>query len=253
MNECAVIAHGLAQATLEDIGRLRKDPGPGRPAALDHQIMKYADEHTVLALAAMLDGRTRLPADTDCSSWGVVAAPRWPGRLGIAGALEKFHDVGARGVSALLIPTLCLHSLSGTISLVFGMHGPNFGVGGGLAAVADGLVSAIMVQCEQRPPGVWLIFTEWNVEPGQIGAAVTPKLTALMLALAPADHPSALGQLRLHPTDIVPMEPACPRLTELVDHVTSGTDQPWSVRLDWGVEVTVRWATAGSRKLQSAA
>src|SRR5580692_3155993 len=131
MDECAIIGHGMASATQESIAQLRKDPGPRRPATLEHQLLRHADEHTVLALAAMLDGLAKFPSPIDMSRWGVVAAPRWPGRFGTATAIERLRADGPRGVSPLAIPTLCLHALSGTVSLVFQMRGPNFGVGGG--------------------------------------------------------------------------------------------------------------------------
>src|SRR5438105_12579195 len=117
-DECAIVAWGTARATLEGIGRLRKELGPARPKTMDFQLLKHADEHTVLALAAMLDGLTAFPPDYDFGDWGVVAAPRWPGRSGTACALERYRADGPRGVSPMAIPNVCLHSPSGTVSLV---------------------------------------------------------------------------------------------------------------------------------------
>jgi hypothetical protein len=240
-DECAIVGIGVAQATLEEIARLRKDPGPGRPATLEFQVLKHADEHTVLALSAMLKGLAGFPPEAHFRDWGVVAAPRWPGRLAIAGSLEKYHSDGARGVSPLLIPNLCLHSLSGTVSLAFRMRGPNFGVGGGLASVPDGLLAGLNVQLEHRPPGTWVLFTEWDLEPGQIGAQQTPRASALALALGPVAETPSARRLLLRPTSAPPKAPAYPRLAGLVDFLSrpfSG-QASWSCALDWGMELAL--------------
>ncbi len=242
MDECAILAFGMIGATAEEIALLRKDPGPGRPKALEFQILKHADEHTVLALAAMLRALTAFPADFPFGEWGVVAAPRFPGRTGTNNALERFRADGARGVSPLAIPNVCLHSLSGTVSLVFAMRGPNFGVGGGLANVADGLVTGLSVQLEQQPPGTWVILSEWDREPGQVGTqGRPPRACALALALAPtASAPTArrLGFRRAAATP--PARPACPRLTELTDYlVAAPPGSSWSCTLDWGMELVL--------------
>ena len=79
----------------------------------------------------------------------------------------------------MAIPNVCLHSMSGTISLAFAMRGPNFGVGGGLASVADGLLTGLGVQLEHRPPGTWVVLTEWDFEPGQMPG--TPHAHAVAL------------------------------------------------------------------------
>jgi hypothetical protein len=246
MDECAVFGVGFAQATLEEIARLRKNPGPGRPATLEFQVLKHADEHTVLALSAMLNGLASFPPEAHFGDWGVVAAPRWPGRLGTAGGLEKYHADGARAVSPLIIPNLCLHSLSGTVSLVFQMRGPNFGVGGGLACVPDGLLAGLNVQLEHRPPGTWVLFTEWDVEPGQVGpgqvgSEQTPRASALALALGPIAQTPSARRLKLRPTSARSKRPAYPRLAGLVDFLLcpSSGQTCWSWTLDWGMELVL--------------
>jgi hypothetical protein len=240
MDECAIVGYGMAQATSDEIAQLRRDPGPGRPKAMEFQVLKHADEHTVLALAAMLNGLTIFPPEMQFGDWGVVAAPRWPGRFGTANALERYRADGPRGVSPMAIPNLCLHSLSGTVSLVFQIRGPNFGVGGGLACVADGLLAGLNVQLEQRPSGTWVIFSEWDVEPGQVDARAVPRARALALALRSMEAAPSSRRLRLRPTQNVPLEPACPRLAGLTEYLHAAADTtPWKCPLDWGMELEI--------------
>jgi hypothetical protein len=277
MDACAILGWGIAQATLEDIAHLRKDPGPGRPATMDYQLLKHADEHTVLALAAMLNGVASVSqtyssplreeggpvGERRFGDWGVVAAPRWPGRFGTACALERYRADGPRGVSPMAIPNLCLHSLSGTVSLAFQMRGPNFGVGGGLANVNDGLVAGLLVQLEQKLPGTWVILSDWDVEPGQLDARATPCARALALALGPVEQAPfgrrlalrAIGaetdagtsrQVRNRATTTESAETSCPRLAGLIEHLqcSAGTTSPWKSQLDWGAELVL---AGGSR------
>ena len=241
-DECAILGFGEARATLDEIAHLRKDPGPGRPKALEHQLLKHADEQTVLALVAMMRAVTALP-NVHFGEWGVVAAPRWPGRFGTATALERYQADGARGVSPMAIPNVCLHSMSATISLAFTMRGPNFGVGGGLAAVTDGLLTGLGVQLEQRPPGTWVIFTEWDSEPNQEHGA--PHARALALAIGPAGELPTARRLLVQPLIHSPMNLAYPRLAGLADYLSrpAAVGDPWSCVLDWGMELVVTQGT----------
>jgi hypothetical protein len=241
-DECAIAGFGVAEATFDEIAHLRKDPGPARPEAMSFQILKHADEHTVLALAAMLNGLAALPSDTHFGDWGVVAAPRWPGRLGTANALERYRADGSRGVSPMTIPTVCLHSLSGTVSLAFGMRGPNFGVGGGLTSVADGLLAGLGLQLERRLPGTWVIFSEWSAEPGQAATPTAPRACALALALCSVSSPlSSRRRLLLRSTPNTAKRPPSPRLADLVLHLRGRNlpPGPWRCRLDWGREIVL--------------
>ncbi|HWY87031.1 MAG TPA: hypothetical protein VNX28_09920 [Gemmataceae bacterium] len=239
MDECAIVGFGTAQATLPGIAQMRKDPAPGRPSTMEFQVLKHADEHTVLALAAMLDGVSAVPGSAPFAEWAVVAAPRWPGRFGTATAIERYRADGARGVSPLAIPNVCLHSLSGTVSLVFQMRGPNFGVGGGLSSIADGLLAGLGLQLEHQPPGTWVIFSEWDVEPGQVDAHGEPRARALALALGPVTQAPSARRLRLRPTRGVPPKPVCPRLAGLTDCLLDPATTPWMCTLDWGMELSI--------------
>src|SRR5262249_3045550 len=83
---CAVVAHGSYRATLAEAtaGRRAGAAPPVRPAG--GPALRTADEQTVAGLSALLGA---LEAQPDGPDWGVVAAPRYLGRLITATALER--------------------------------------------------------------------------------------------------------------------------------------------------------------------
>jgi hypothetical protein len=246
MDACAIIGFGTAQASMEEFARLRKDPGPTRPEAMEHQILKHADELTVLALVAMMNGLAGFPPGSNFADWAVVAAPRWPGRFGTIRALDGLKADGIRGVSPMTIPHHVLHALSGTVSLVFAMRGPNFGVGGGQTCIRDGLLASLSVQLEQQPPGTWVIFSEWDVEPGQVGATDMPQARALALALGSVAQAPNNRRLLLRPSAGSNRHPEHQRLGGLIDFVGADCNPTadaarlaWHCALDWGMELVM--------------
>jgi hypothetical protein len=245
-DECAVAAVGTARATLDEIARLRKDPGPRCGRCLDLQCLRHADEQTVVGMAALLRALATLPVATPLTGWGVVAAPRWPGRVGTVRALDKYQADGPRSASALIIPNLCLHSMSGSLSLALGMTGPNFGIGGGLANVADGLLGGLLIQLEQDLPGTWVVLSAWEVEPTPEGNPISPSVAnAVALALVPPEAWAASAwRLRLEPAACPGKQSAPAPLTVLCDYLAapSGPREPWSCSLDWGMELVLQAA-----------
>ena len=188
---------------LEELSALRKQPGPLAGRRLAPSLLKHAEEQTVLAVAAIL----RIIAaagwqERDFSDWAVIAAPRFPGRLSLAPALEKFQKRGAASVSPLIVPTLSLHAMAGTLSLVLGAHGFHFGVGGGHDHLAEALLCALAFGEDSDVPGVWVVATEWEPEPipEPSGASRVPAVgTAIALGLAPRGGQAARWRLRLAP------------------------------------------------------
>jgi hypothetical protein len=203
---CGVEAFGVVRTALAEMPALRKDPGPlpDRPGLASP--LRTADDQTIAALAAVLRAaaspalRGRALAD-----WGVVGAPRFPGRLTAGAAIFRFSHRGALGMSPLIIPTLSLHSMAGTLSLLLGLRGPHFGVGGGPGHVGEGLLAALALHEEGAAPGVWLALTECDPEPAPddlgkpqapadviaVALALTPAAAALQLRLRPAAAPAA--------------------------------------------------------------
>jgi hypothetical protein len=245
-DSCDVAVIGILEASLDDMAALRKCPGPPHQNDQDFSCLKYADEHTVLGLGAVLHALTRLPRVEPLDSWGVIAAPRWPGRLGTAHAIAKYRANGPRSISPVAVPNLCMHAMSGTISMALGMHGPNFGVGGGLASVADGLLAGLVVQLEHRLPGTWLVLSEWDVEPGSRPDDTIPTARALALALVTPGAGDAGWRLRLQATASPSPHLACPRLAELTQFLAAPRrpERAWSCTLDWGMELVVTGAAA---------
>ena len=168
----SIRAHAVVRASPRRLEALRRDPGIDlRPALLRH-----ADDQSVLGLAAVLAAMRagKLTAET-CSSWGILAAPRYLGRTVLTAAIPRFVAEGAWAVSPHLVPQQSTHAVAGVISQLLAMRGPSLGIGGGPGAgVEAALASAAWLQIESIP-GLWLVMTGWNQEPapdeqGQIPA-----------------------------------------------------------------------------------
>ncbi|MFO0956539.1 MAG: hypothetical protein U0800_03620 [Isosphaeraceae bacterium] len=162
---CPVVAYGVARAPLDEVAALRKAPGPPGGPKFPPSMLKHADEQTALALSAVLHAHARFGLEGRIGpDWGVVAAPRYLGRLQTMFHIDRYRRQGASTVSPLIIPHLSLHSPSGTVSLAMGLHGPNFGVGGAHGHLAEGLLSALTL-ADEGIPGAWLVATAWDPEP----------------------------------------------------------------------------------------
>lgn len=134
----------------------------------------------------------------DFSDWGVLGAPIFFGRGGNAGALKRYAEEGAFGISPQMIPHWSQHALPGTISMVLKSYGPNFAVGNGPEAFGEGIMLAASVLSEKRLPGLWLVLTRHAPEFLPIhdvsGSGASEVLCeAAALALTPVD--GAAGSL----------------------------------------------------------
>lgn len=164
---CAVTAWGVTRAGVDTLKALRHDPGPVPGGPLPASFLKHADDQTVAGLAAVLRAIDRHGlAGTDFNAWGVLAAPRFLARATVAHAVKRFQLEGAWGVSPHVIPHRSLHSVSGTVSQALKIHGPNHGVGGGPSGAAKAMLAAAAMVGDPRLPGLWLVLTGWNWEPG---------------------------------------------------------------------------------------
>jgi hypothetical protein len=185
-------AHAALSVPPEELPARRQNPGP---TALPAGLLKHADEQTVAGLAAVCRAaHDRGLGAAGCADWGVLAAPRFLGRTALAAALQRFDEEGAWGISPHLIPHRSLHSVSGTVSQALGLHGPNFGVGGGPDAAAEALLLAATVLAAGRVPGLWLVVTGGLPEadlpdplPASAQAGATLSWQAVALALVPGD------------------------------------------------------------------
>jgi hypothetical protein len=161
----AVTCQGGYAAAMPDIALLRQRPLPFAQSSLPASFLRHADEQTVVGLASVGQAvAARSGSLSDYRDWGVIAAPRYQGRVVLADAVERFGREGAWCVSPHLIPHRSLHSQSGTVSLALGSHGPNFGVGGGPGGFAEALIVGAALLADRNLPGVWLLATGWEPE-----------------------------------------------------------------------------------------
>jgi hypothetical protein len=183
---CDVSAHGCARIAPEELPAFRQKPGPAGGVSVPAGLLKHADDQTVAGMAAVLQAIAAGGlGQTSFTEWGVLAAPRFFGRVAMIGLIHRFAIEGAWGVTPHLIPHRSLHSLSGTISQALKIHGPNLGIGGGPGALTEALWTATAMLHGDRLPGVWMVVTAWSPEPcGEAGEPIPPDSRCLGLALA---------------------------------------------------------------------
>lgn len=171
---------------MEMLPALRQRPGPGIGESLPATFLRHADEQTVAALAAVLHAiRDSGATIGDFTDWGVVAAPCFLGRAMLAAALQRLAAEGAWGISPHLIPHRSQHAMSGTISQVLKIFGPNLGAGGGPGSLVEALLAGSVLLDGNQLPGVWVVATEWEPEaiPDTSGQ-INPEAVCCALALA---------------------------------------------------------------------
>jgi hypothetical protein len=187
----SLTAHGVVQALPDELVVLRKKPWPGDDAFLPANFLKHSDDQTVAGVAAVFRAIHAFQLDrASFANWGVLAAPRFLGRLAMAGALKKIFAEGAWSVSPHLIPNQALHALAGTLSIALHIHGPNFGVGGGWDSPSEIFMAAAALLTDRELPGLWLVLTAWDPEPvpDKDGRNSLPSVCrAVALALTPPE------------------------------------------------------------------
>jgi hypothetical protein len=246
---CRLRAFGIVAAPANTVGELRHNPGPPLRQRLSPVLLKYSDEQTVVGLAAVLSAVHRFGMQkVDFTDWGVIAAPRWLGRLKLVTALHKFERKGAPSASPMLVPHLSLHAVSGTITQVLGSHGVNFGVSSGPDNVAEGLQAAVSVLSAGRLPGLWLVLTGWDPEPAPDdhgGCATCAGCRGVALALEPSEDFSG-PCLRVHTTSPAHAPGEATSLTGLAEFLTSGEGGTWGCPLEWGGWAELTGAETGA-------
>lgn len=163
---CAVLARGAAIVPFGDIAAHRKVPGPLGRRTLAPSLLKHADHQTVVAIVAVLRAVHDAGwAERSFAEWGVIAAPRFLGRVPGAAAMQKFKAQGVPSMSPLIIPTLSLHSTAASVSLALKTQGFSYGVGGGHGHLAEALLCALAAAEDNGVPGVWVVVTQFSPEP----------------------------------------------------------------------------------------
>jgi hypothetical protein len=164
--EAGVTAWAAVSVPWPQIDPLRPQPGPVHVKPVGPKTLRFADEQTIAGMAALLHAiHNHGWHDRSFADWGVLGIPRFLGRTVTASNITRSKTEPGFSISPHIIPNQCLHSLSGAVSVALGIHGPNFGVGGGPQAVAEGLTTGLSVLNENRLPGLWLIFTGFDPEP----------------------------------------------------------------------------------------
>lgn len=191
---CAVEAYGVARAPIEEIAALRKSLGALNGRKLPPSLLKHADHQTVLGIAAVSKAMSDFGwHDRSFDEWGVVAAPRFLGRLNSAAAIQRYRQSGVTGISPLIVATLTLHAVAGSLSLALQAHGFNYGVGGGHGHLAEALLAGLAARDDNGAAGVWVVATQFSPEPapnasGQNSAPSVGYAVALAIAAAGADR-----------------------------------------------------------------
>ncbi len=202
---CDLAAFAAVRLPLETLPDVRRRPepvfGPGHSASF----FKHLDEQTVAGLAAVCRAVRDHGLDpTAFRDWGVLAAPHFLGQPLMVNSVLRFRAEGAWGVSPHVIPHHSLHSISGTVSQVFKIHGPNLGVGGGTGGTCEALLAAAAWLGRRRVPGAWVVLTTLDPPVNLGDEGEVPPRTAcvgLALALQPARTKPAGARLRFLPGD----------------------------------------------------
>ncbi len=263
--DAAILAAGSAAVRLGEFATLRKQPPKFGDVELAGHFLKHADEQTIVALQAI--GRAIEQFDLDprtMTQWGIVAAPRYIGRLAGASILERFARQGGSGVPAHAVAQNSLHSISGAANIALGLHGPNVGVGGGPWAIGDGVAAALTLFDTAHVPGLWLLLTEFDPEPlpDDAGQPLNSSVChAVALALIPAAASCGgmeESHLTLRPGTAATRaavarwpEPTVAEIAACTRAAARGLTSRWACWLPWGGRVELRLESA--RRLARAA
>ncbi len=250
----AVAAFGLFEGDTDALAPLRRAHGTAGPVRLTASFHRHSDDQAVACLEAVFRAiRSGMASDRPLENWGVVAAPRYLGRLALARAIPIFDADGPGTASPFLITHHSLHSVASTISVALGLRGPCIGAGGGEGCLAEGLVTALSLFDEGSPPGLWAVFSEWSPEPlpdGEGRNTVPSVCRAVALALLPR-APEASGlQLRLQEEHAGPTTATVAGLARFLEGVSlPGGPRRWACPLKWGgcVELRGRMEGRGGR------
>jgi hypothetical protein len=164
---------------------------------LPHAFVRHAEDQTIAALVVVLQALNSLPEPLpQAEQWGVLAAPEYFGREATLAALRRYSQEGPSAISPHLIPNHCLHSLAGSLSVLLGCHGPNYGVGGGPGQFLDLLLAGFCEIAQGVVPGYWLVATGWRQGIRELGAMAAESEVCLALALAVCSTSTAVNGCR---------------------------------------------------------
>jgi hypothetical protein len=238
---CAIGGHAFVTSACSALATLRDAaPPPGAPA-LPPRFLRHSDEHTVVAMRAVLEAIAACAEPPPSDRVAIVAAPCQSGRIVAARSLAQLAVGGAVTVSPHLVPQASLHSVAGAVSVGLGLHGPHLGVGGGPDALVEGLVTAASLLAPASGcDAAWFIATDWETEPvlDAVGAPTgDPVCRALALALVPPAAAPARPTLLIGPASTAIAPEADVDLGELAQAIAAaatGRDTvAWSACCPW--------------------
>ena len=193
---CVLRSHAVVEVPLSEIDALRDAPVPMGAPALPGRFLRHCDEQTVVGVRAVLEAIASLPEPLPSfARHGVIAAPRYAGRIAAAQTLAQVAKAGGIAVSPHVVPQCSLHAMASAVSVALGMHGPNLGASGGPEALSEGLFTAVSMVHSVGCAGLWLVLSEWDEEPllDDTGKPLAdPLCRAVAVALGPATAADAV-------------------------------------------------------------
>ncbi len=167
---CQIDSCATVSAHLSEFPTLAREKYAHGSHSLPTRFLRHADEQTVIGVRSLLKA---MASDTqkniDISNDAVIAATCLAGQPAAARTMIGLRDKGPVAVTPHIVPQCSLHSVASAASVGFGMHGPNFGVGGGIHAVSEGLLLAVtlapMLAITSPSARIWLICTGWDQQP----------------------------------------------------------------------------------------
>jgi hypothetical protein len=256
-----VAAFGVVEADVKERAALRAAPGGHGSVHLAANFHRYSDEQAVASLEAVFRAaRAAGMPDPGPEGWGVVAAPRFLGRMVAAKLLHKSIQDGPFAGSPFAVTHHTLHAIAGTVSVALRLRGPSFGAGGGHDNLVEGLLAVLATLAEGQVPGLWAIFSEWDPEqvPDTEGRDTLPAVCrAVALALTPDARAATPWQLRLVPTSgfasapqaistPMPTRSPAPTIASLARSLQrcAGAAGRWVCPLEWGGSIQLVEAAA---------
>ncbi|MEY3032308.1 MAG: hypothetical protein RLZZ622_783 [Planctomycetota bacterium] len=167
---CLIRGGQVMTVRRSEVAELARQPTPAGGPSLPPRFLRHADEQTVVGMRAVLQTLAEAGSDADDLTFdAVVAASCRAGQPTAARTMVALQQQGPVGVTPHVVPQCSLHSPASAVSVGLGMHGPTIGVGGGPAALAEGLLSAatlaMSLAVTQPAAAIWLIVTGWDAPP----------------------------------------------------------------------------------------
>ena len=167
---CLVESYATASVHSSEVNALAREKHSHGCHSLPPRFLRHADEQTVIGMHSIIRAMAADTQDSrDTSNDAVIAATCLAGQPSAARTMIGLRDKGPVAVTPHIVPQCSLHSVASAASVGFGMHGPNFGVGGGPHAPAEGFLLALtlapMLAKTSPSSRIWLVCTGWDQPP----------------------------------------------------------------------------------------